>query len=234
MKDKKKTNNKGGFYIALCGCAVLVALMSYVGNIIGNNRKVPDDNEEIVFEIPETDESEELPVVGVEEDAEYDLVIVEPEPEPTPEPEVQETAKKLTVSEFLPAIPAPGKVIAEFSKKTPVYYEKLGDWRNHNGIDIEAEVGDDVYICEDGVVEKIYKNSLGGCILVDHRNGYKSLYANLGEVNLVAEGDELFTGETIGRVGEPSLGDLSNVPHLHFDLYYEGKAIDPFSKIKID
>lgn len=229
MADRKKTNKKGGFYIALCGAAVVVALVSYVGDLLGNDDTEPSEVQNIAFEDTDIyDEAEEEV-----SDTEYDVVVLEPETETEPEPEVAETAKKEEAEEFLPSMPAGGKVIAEFSSKTPVFYEKLGDWRNHNGIDIEAEVGEDIYICESGIVEKIYKNNLGGCILVDHKNGYKSLYANLGQTDLVAEGDELYTGETIGRAGEPSLGDLTAVPHVHFELYYNGKAIDPLSKIVV-
>lgn len=230
MKDRKKMNKKGGFYIALCAVAVVVALVSYVSDILGNNDTQPEEVQKIAFE--DTDIYDEPE--NEANDDEYDVVVLEPEIEPEPAPEVAQTAANEEVDEFLPSMPASGKVIAEFSNKAPVFYEKLGDWRNHNGIDIEAEVGEDIYICETGVIEKIYKNNLGGCILVDHQNGYKSLYANLGQIDLVAVGDELNTGETIARAGEPALGDLTAVPHVHFELYYEGKAIDPLTKISVD
>ncbi len=227
MKDRKKTNKKGGFYIALCAAAVVVALVSYVSDLLKNDEVQPTEEQKIAFEEPDIYDEPDQET----NEAKYDVVVLEPET--VPDPEIVETAKKEEVDEFLPNMPAPGRVIAEFSNKTPVFYEKLGDWRNHNGIDIEAEVGEDIYVCETGVVEEIYRNNLGGCILVDHQNGYKSLYANLGQIDLVAVGDELNTGETIARAGEPSLGDLTAVPHVHFELYYGGKAIDPLTKISV-
>ena len=75
---------------------------------------------------------------------------------------------------------------------------------------------------------------MGGCILVDHENGYKSLYACLGEIDLVNVGDRLSMGETIGRVGDTAVGDLVTEPHVHFEMYREGIAIDPLDIITID
>lgn len=232
MKNNKKTNKKGGFYIALCSCAVVVATVSYVSDLLGKDNKVSNEPKSIALESndPEPEKITEKENAG----AEHDVIILEPEIEPEPEPETATTAVHEEVNEFLPVLPAPGKIIAEFSNQTPIFHERLGDWRTHNGIDIEAAVGDDVYVCETGVVEKIYKNNLGGCILVDHQNGYKSLYANLGQIDLVAVGDELHTGETIGRVGEASLGDITAAPHIHFEMYYNGKAIDPLEKVAVE
>lgn len=238
MKDKKKLGKNGGFYIALCGCAVVVALMSYVGNMMKGEEELPqpeniafDDVEEYDFESYTEDIYEEA-----ETTSEPEIVVVEPEPELEIEPaeQTEETAANEEVDEFLPALPVSGKVTADFSGDTLVYYEKLDDWRTHSGIDIAANVGDDVYICESGVVEKIYNNNMGGCILVDHKNGYKSLYANLGEINLVNVGDELVAGETIGRVGETAVGDKTAEPHVHFELQHEGKAVNPLDIITIE
>ena len=41
LSNKKKNRKKRGFYIALCGCAVVVALMGYVGNFIKDDEEFP-------------------------------------------------------------------------------------------------------------------------------------------------------------------------------------------------
>lgn len=235
LKDKNKSRKNGGFYIALCGCAVVVALVSYVGNMMKANKELPEPENIALNDIDKYDfESyeEESSLKDSKEVSEPEIIVVEPEPEVI-EP-VEETAAKEEVDEFLPALPVSGKVTAEFSGDNLVHYERLDDWRTHSGVDISANVGDDVYICESGVVEKIYSNNMGGCILVDHKNGYKSLYANLGEIDLVKEGDELVSGETIGRVGETAVGDITAQPHVHFELYHEGKAVNPLDIITIE
>ncbi len=231
-RNSKKLGKNGGFYIALCGCAVVVALVSYVGEIIKGTDEVPNP-QNIALEDDFSSDYENISLYEDEEDSsELDVVTIEPEEEVIILTE--ETAANEEVYEFMPALPVPGKVLAEFSGEKLVHYERLGDWRTHTGIDLLAEVGDDVYLCEDGVVEKIYQNNLGGSILVDHKNGYKSLYAGLGETDLVNVGDELHAGETIGRVGEAPVGDLIKDAHVHFEIYHEGKAINPLDIITIE
>ena len=245
MKDKKKKSGKNGsFYIALCGCAVVVTLMSYVGNVMRGAKQSPQ-MQDIAFEdmekISESFEKEIFPTE--EKNPEPEIIAIEPKDrEPTEEieifpekiEEIKMTAAKEEVDEFLPALPVSGKVLADFSGENLVFYEKLGDWRTHSGIDIEAAAGDNVYACESGVIEKIYTNNLGGCILIDHQNGYKSLYANLGETNAVKAGDKIDAGAVIGQVGQTAVGDLTTEAHVHFELHHEGKPINPLDVITIE
>ena len=242
MKEKKRKPGKnGGFYIALCGCAVVVALMSYVGNMMKGENDLPEMNDialnDIDSEIDSEFESyeEEESEVESEEVTEPEVIVIEPEEtEVIEEREVELTAATEEVEAFMPALPVSGKVLADFSGENLVFYETLDEWRTHPGIDIEAKVGDDVYLCDDGVVEKIYSDNMGGCILIDHQNGYKSLYANLGEIDLVNVGDKLYAGETIARVGETAVGDYTIEPHVHFELHHEGKSINPLDVITIE
>ncbi len=234
MKDKKKKN--GSFYIALSVCAVMIALMSYVGNTM---KKGDEIDTEIALDNIEKSYDEELSEIDYEEilepeapeNEEKDIIDIDEVEVPV---EAEETAAEEIVDEFLPGLPSSGRILSSFSGGQLVYYETLDDWRSHQGVDIEARVGEDVYICESGVVEKIYSNNMGGCILVDHENGYKSLYACLGETNLVNVGDRLSMGETIGRVGDTAVGDLVTTPHVHFEMYREGIAIDPLDIITIE
>ena len=250
MKDKKKKSGKNGsFYIALCGCAVVVTLMSYVGNVMRGSKELPQmqdiamEDMENLFEKSSEKPEDEIFVEEDEKKPEPEIITVEPEvQEPTEEieifpektEEIKMTAAKEEVDEFLPALPVSGKVLADFSGENLVFYEKLEDWRTHSGIDLEATAGDDVYVCESGVVEKIYTNNLGGCVLVNHQNGYKSLYANLSETNAVKTGDKLNTGDVIGQVGQTAVGDLISDGHVHFELHYEGKPVNPLDIITIE
>lgn len=230
MKDKKKKN--GSFYIALSVCAVMVAIMSYVGNTMKNSDEI---NPEIALDNIEKSFDEELSEIDYQEILEEPEVIEEIDVIEIDEPEVvEETNVEEIVDEFLPSLPTSGKILSSFSGGQLVYYEKLDDWRSHQGIDIEAKVGEDVYACESGVVERIYQNNMGGCILIDHENGYKSLYSCLGEIDLVNVGDKLSMGETVGRVGDTAVGDLADEAHVHFEMYREGIAIDPLDIITID
>lgn len=193
-----------------------------------SEKKIEDYNDD-VFDISKNKEI--INIDPEEEDKSEEIEII---PEAEDFEEVEMTAAEGEADEFLPMMPATGKVLEEFSGDNLVYYETLDDRRVHSGIDIEAEIGSDVYASEDGVVEKIYSNNLGVCILVDHKNEYKSLYANLDESNLVCEGDEVCAGQTIGRVGENAVGDKTAKPHVHFEMHYKNQPVNPLDIITIE
>lgn len=90
---------------------------------------------------------------------------------------------------------------------------------NHRGIDIAGSIGNPVYAVDDGVV--VYSNwntmGYGNLIVVDHGNGWQSVYAHLDSF-LKYCGDNVSQGEQIATLG--STGNSSG-PHLHFELRSE-------------
>lgn len=100
-------------------------------------------------------------------------------------------------------------------------------WRKgrfHSGIDLDLEVGDDVYASFDGIVKKAdYVSGYGNLVVIKHFNGLESYYAHLSKINVVlgdtvAAGDKIALGGNTGR---------STGPHLHYELRYRGAAINP-------
>lgn len=87
---------------------------------------------------------------------------------------------------------------------------------NHRGIDIGGVIGDIIYSVDAGVV--VYSgwnnNGYGNLIIVDHGNGWQSVYAHLDQM-LKGCGDPVSQGEQIATMG--STGNSSG-PHLHFEL----------------
>ena len=99
-----------------------------------------------------------------------------------------------------------------------------GELKNHNGIDIAANMGTTVYAADGGkVVLAEWYGGYGNCIMIDHGNGYKTLYGHLSYIG-VKNGQTLTQGTNIGQVG--STGN-STGPHLHFEVYLNGSRIDP-------
>lgn len=111
----------------------------------------------------------------------------------------------------------------------------------HNGIDV---VGKN-YICDyirahsKGVVIGVRKDcdsfenrSYGNYVLLDHRNGYQTLYAHMkyGSVH-VNVGDSVNVGEFIGYMG--NTGESFGA-HLHFEVRHNGTRIDPYPYINSD
>ena len=220
MERKRKKKNSGA-YLAICCCAVIVAIVGYA-NRLSLEEETPENKvaEEIQVtptKEPQTEETSQK--VIVEEKEEQKTVA------PTPTAEVKKAEPKKEKIEFAP--PVDGKVIEEFLGDDLVYNEALKDWRTHSGVDFEANMGDEVRVSEKGVVEDVFDSNMGRCVVVDHQNGFKTMYANLEEDTTVKAGDAVNGGEVIGRVGNTALGDATDLPHLHFEMMKNETAVNP-------
>lgn len=99
-----------------------------------------------------------------------------------------------------------------------------GSRRHHAGVDIRADRGDPVGAAAAGKVT--FAGELGGygkCVIMDHGNGYKTLYGHLSRI-YVKSGQEVPQHHFIGRVG--STGRTTG-PHLHFEIRRGKKVMDP-------
>ncbi len=98
---------------------------------------------------------------------------------------------------------------------------------NHSGIDIAGDTGDPVWAVDDGVVVFAGWSSsgYGNLIVIDHGNGWQSLYAHL-DAYYVECGMSVFQGAVIGTVG--STGNSSG-SHLHFELLYGTAKVNPWN-----
>ncbi len=97
--------------------------------------------------------------------------------------------------------------------------------KKHYGTDIAATPNESVLSVLDGtVVFSNYTAETGNVIGVQHNQGYMSIYKHLGSL-LKKEGDKVKGGEAIGLIG--NTGSLSTGPHLHFELWDKGRAVDP-------
>jgi murein DD-endopeptidase MepM/ murein hydrolase activator NlpD len=99
-----------------------------------------------------------------------------------------------------------------------------GVQKTHTGMDIASNQGTAVYASDGGTVTLAgWNGGYGNCIMIDHGNGYVTLYGHLSAIN-VSQGQTVSQGETIGAVG--STGN-STGPHLHFEVLQNGTRIDP-------
>ena len=159
--------------------------------------------------------------------------VTEPVPEETAEattaPEATERTEPTAV-ERVYVIPVRGYVLKDYTMDMPVYSVTMNDYRVHNGMDLSASVGDPVYSFTDGVVSKIYSDPMmGQTVEIDHGDGLVSVYQNL-QINLpegIEVGAAVTAGEIIGAVGETSLIECAEVPHLHFSVYKDGACEPP-------
>lgn len=96
--------------------------------------------------------------------------------------------------------------------------------RMHEGLDLASNYGSPIYAPADGVVVYVGKNgSYGNFIIIDHLKGFETRYGHLSRIN-VEIGQKVRRGEKIGEVGSSG---LSTNPHLHYEVVYKGKNLDP-------
>ena len=97
--------------------------------------------------------------------------------------------------------------------------------RPHNGIDLTAPRGTEIYATADGVViqSNYTTGGYGKKILVDHGFGYKTLYGHCSKI-LVEKGQEVKRGEVIGLVGNTG---LSTTSHLHYEVWVNNRPVNP-------
>ena len=99
-----------------------------------------------------------------------------------------------------------------------------GGWKYHSGTDIGASYGMAVYAAAGGTVTLAdWNGGYGNCVMIDHGNGYYTLYGHLSAINVYA-GQWVGQGSVIGYVG--STGN-STGPHLHFEIRDGSGCLDP-------
>lgn len=131
------------------------------------------------------------------------------------------------------AYPVVGNILNDYTGDKLVYSKTLDEWSFHGGIDIETELNAQVKAVADGFVEKIYTdNDLGKTVIINHGNGFKTLYANLLDNNMLKAGQEVKKGEIIGGIGKTATSEVAEAAHLHFEMYQNDKEINPDEFLK--
>lgn len=102
----------------------------------------------------------------------------------------------------------------------------LGYTRMHAGVDFAARYGSPIYAVTDGVVAFAGRHGgHGNFVRIQHGGGLATGYAHMSRI-AAAAGQRVRRGQVIGYVGSTG---LSTGPHLHYELYRNGRAINPMS-----
>jgi len=151
---------------------------------------------------------------------------------------------KAAVQTNAPAVPAPvpdptfvkpvdGDITKEFAENNLVFSDTLQEWVTHPGVDIGADRTMVVKAAADGTVSSIKSDPRYGLtIIIDHVNGYQTVYANLLSSEFVKEGDKVSGGQSIGTVGNSAAFEIVDSPHLHFEILKDNVPLDPSIYIK--
>ena len=111
------------------------------------------------------------------------------------------------------------------------YHPILKTWRPHRGLDFLSRKGDSVLSTADGKVVFVgRKGDYGKTVILKHGGKYQTLYAHLSKYGkAVRKGRWVQQGQIIGYVGNTG---LSTSPHLHYELWRNGKRTNPL-KLKL-
>ena len=108
-----------------------------------------------------------------------------------------------------------------------------GSWQTHNGTDIAAEVGAEVFAVSAGEVSAVICDPLWGVTVeLDHKNGFITRYCGLAADLCVQQGDTVSGGDLIGTVGDTADIESALAPHLHIEVLHNSAYIDPVSAFK--
>lgn len=129
--------------------------------------------------------------------------------------------------------PVEGDITTEFATDTLIYSSTLQEWVTHNGIDIKADKATIVKAAAEGTVKSIKNDPRYGItVVIEHVNGYETIYSNLLTAEFVKEGEELKQGQTIGTVGSTATFEIAETPHLHFEILKDSQYLNPSSYIR--
>ncbi len=117
--------------------------------------------------------------------------------------------------------------LLEFRVSSPYGFRRspfTGAMSFHNGVDLVAPMGTNVHAARSGrVVETGYDAVYGRYVLLQHADGYETLYGHLGRI-VVDLDEQVRAGTVIGEVGSTG---LSTGAHLHFEIRLNGVPRDP-------
>ncbi|MCL5071572.1 MAG: M23 family metallopeptidase, partial [Actinobacteria bacterium] len=123
--------------------------------------------------------------------------------------------------------PANGKLGSPFGERI---HPETKAKEFHKGIDIEANNGDPIKASQSGdVLVSGVEKSYGKYIKIRHPDGYVTVYAHCSQL-IAKKGQKVKKGDIIAKVGDTG---SSTGPHLHFEIWKDGKPQNPLNFIKV-
>jgi murein DD-endopeptidase MepM/ murein hydrolase activator NlpD len=99
-----------------------------------------------------------------------------------------------------------------------------GAWVMHWGLDISTNIGNPIMATADGIVIKVETDKyLGKNVTISHGNGFTTVYGHMSNFNVKA-GQRVKRRDIIGYIGQT--GKAAG-PHVHYEVFRDGKRVDP-------
>ena len=121
--------------------------------------------------------------------------------------------------------PSRGKIITKFGKQKN---KELNTITENSGIDIQVNKNAEIQSVLDGLITTVtFLQGYGNLIIIDHGDGYFTVYANLDEIN-VSENDYVKQYDIVGKI----LGNTLNERKLHFEIWANKEKLNPEKWLK--
>ena len=247
--------DKEGFYIILFLCVCIVATTAVWVTKTNIDRLAVDDLQRPLLPLDEeladldsgtaTEAQDEAPVVVVEEKEDAQEVMAKQEAQTPVQQPVKQAAKPVKQTSAKPAavpanavqaatakttfkMPVVGEKGMDYAANSLVYSKTLDHYTTHYGVDIIAPENTPVVAALAGeVIEVVVDSRMGITITIAHEGELVTKYANLSTGSMVKVGDKVEKGQIISGVGRSALFEISEKPHLHFEVLVDGEHVDP-------
>ncbi len=235
MKDKKAAARASAILLLALTAAVLVVtlvtVLSRRDAPIRPSETVPavlpeETDRPVIRPIPRTPETD--PPVTDQKETDVPSGV---DPDPGEAEEVSVPAEPDWTSPL-----AAASLMKPHSLTAQVFSLTMGDYRTHSGVDLGTTDGTPVFAAASGTVTGITDDPfMGRTVSIAHDSGYVSYYKNLAPLDVpgIAVGAAVHAGEKIGAIGESAIVEVSDEPHLHFEITKDGAPLDPLSVVSV-
>ncbi len=125
--------------------------------------------------------------------------------------------------------PVTGEVVLPYSNTLAIYDPTLEQFRTNEVVSIKSTVGEDVKASIEGQVVEVASNEIyGNYVVIQHGNGWSTLYGQLEDIN-VQTSDVVGTGAVIGKTAKPSKYSVALGDHVDFKVVNNERTVNPES-----
>lgn len=227
----------------LYSCGVIISILIIILVIIFSiyNRKSKQQTNTIVESVSQQEENNtELASTSIDkniQETEQEILQVIPEKEQSVNTEAKDEIKPTEskpekqedISDTLTFnMPVDGEILRDYAKDKLIYSDTLKEWVTHTGIDIKSPKTTIVKSSAPGKITAIKNDPrFGLSVVIEHKDGYSTVYSNLYTAEFVTVGEQVNQGQTIGTVGNTAAFEILDEPHLHFEILKNGVQVDP-------
>lgn len=125
-------------------------------------------------------------------------------------------------------------IINDYTAASVSFNKTLGIYTGHLAIDFSAAAGSKVKAVYAGTVESVTTSYLTGTtVTVLHDNGIKTVYNSIEADESVKTGLKVAQGQVLGTISDNNKQECKDGPHLHFEVYENGKKISPYKYLSV-